>query len=55
MKHITAGLIALTPVAATAHEAGSHAPHLHPHGGEVILAALAVIAAGAGLYRMSRR
>jgi len=55
MKYLTAGLIALTPVAAAAHEAASHAPHLHPHGGEAILIALAAVAAGVGLFRMSRR
>lgn len=50
MKHIAAALAALAPVSAMAHPGGL-IPHMHPHGGEIILTLFAVALVGAGVAR----
>ncbi|NKX43751.1 hypothetical protein [Roseicyclus persicicus] len=55
MKTVIAALALTLPAgAALAHEAGAVA-HIHPHGGEAVLAALAVMAGVAVLWWRSRR
>ena len=39
-RNTLAALITLAPTAALAHDAGG-VPHIHPHGGELAMAALA--------------